>query len=328
MRQFKQKAFIMPTLGGSGGSGGSSGGEEWFNDGNTHIWIHLEEGRTSPMMGLNVNGTVTIDWGDGTEPYELTGTSQYSTVWTTTHEYASPGDYIITLAVKNGKAWFSGSSSNLEGSYFLNHSKTSSEGRNWVYRGSIMKAELGNNTGLHYHAFRNCRLLTSVKISGNCDIIDSNAFKDCYSLSSVTLNEGLKSIGNEAFLDCYSLQHIDIPNSVTDIKTKAFNSCSSLKSVNIPNNIATIGESAFANCHSLLHISIPNGITLSSSVFNCCCSACYFDLTQYTAVPTLSSTYIFYKIPDDCKILVPAVLYDEWIAATNWTTFASQIVAV
>ena len=33
------------------------------DDGSTRIYIHLNDGRTSPMLGICVNGTVTVDWG-------------------------------------------------------------------------------------------------------------------------------------------------------------------------------------------------------------------------------------------------------------------------
>jgi hypothetical protein len=54
----------------------------------------------------------------------------------------------------------------------------------------------------------------------------------------------------------------------------------------------------------------------------------FYDFTKHTVVPTLASTSVFSGIPSDCEIRVPAALYDEWIAATNWSTYAANIVAV
>ena len=59
------------------------------DDGTTRLYITLQEGRTSPMLGVGVNGTVTVDWGDGTEPDVLTGTSVSTTKWTPNHAYAA-----------------------------------------------------------------------------------------------------------------------------------------------------------------------------------------------------------------------------------------------
>ena len=52
----------------------------------------------------------------------------------------------------------------------------------------------------------------------------------------------------------------------------------------------------------------------------------YYDFRASKSVPTLSSTNAFKNIPSDCKIVVPDALYDTWIAATNWSTYASYIV--
>lgn len=35
------------------------------DDGKTRVYIHLEQGRTNPMLGVCPNGTVDVDWGDG-----------------------------------------------------------------------------------------------------------------------------------------------------------------------------------------------------------------------------------------------------------------------
>jgi hypothetical protein len=44
------------------------------------------------------------------------------------------------------------------------------------------------------------------------------------------------------------------------------------------------------------------------------------------SVPALGGASVFSNVPSDAKIIVPDALYDEWIAATNWSTHASKIV--
>lgn len=51
------------------------------------------------------------------------------------------------------------------------------------------------------------------------------------------------------------------------------------------------------------------------------------DFSNATFVPVLGGTLAF-NARDGLQILVPAALYDEWIAATNWTAYADYIVAV
>ena len=231
----REEMFLQKIAENGGGSGGSSD-VEWVGDGNTHIWISLQEGRTSPLLGVCPNGTVTVDWGDGTTPDVLTGTSTSTVKWTPIHNYAESGDYVITLTVDGTMGLYGLPSAN-DRSGILRYS-TGTDALNIVYQNAVQRVELGD---------------------------------------SVT------SIGNSAFSGCYSLTSVVIPNSVTSIDKYAFSDCPGVR---------------------------------------------YYDFTNHTAVPTLSATSAFSNISADCEIRVPAALYDEWIVATNWATYADKIVAV
>ena len=298
------------------------------DDGKTRIYIHLEDGRTSPMLGCCPNGTVTVDWGDGTEPDTLTGTSTSTAQWTPTHEYSAPGDYVIKLTVE-GSVGLAGSGSSNQYSYLLRYS-SSADTRNGVYRNAIQKVEIGDGvTTIGARAFNSCYSLSSVVIPDGVTSIDTQTlFMWCYSLSSVTIPNGVTSIGNQAFHSCYSLSSVTIPNGVTSIGTQAFYNCISLSSVTIPNGVTSIGNQAFYGC-TLSSVIIPDGVTsIGSKTFYNCYGIRYYDFTRHTAVPTLSNTDAFTGIADDCEIRVPAALADEWKAATNWATYADYIVGV
>ena len=112
------------------------------------------------------------------------------------------------------------------------------------------------------------------------------------------------STGNTGKVYCNMLQKVEIGTRITNIRSYAFNNCYSLASVVIPNSVTSIGSSAFQNCYGVA----------------------YYDFSNYTDVPTLDNTNAFSNIPTDCKIIVPDGLYDAWIAATNWSTYASYII--
>ena len=111
------------------------------------------------------------------------------------------------------------------------------------------------------------------------------------------------SIRSSLFSYCYSLKSITISHSANRIFMSAFNSCYSLTSITIPEGVKIIDDKAFNNCYTLIK----------------------FDFSQATAVPTLSNTGAFHPINQLCKIVVPDNLYDQWIAATNWSTYADYI---
>ena len=279
---------------------------KWFtDDGKTRIYIRLEEGRTSPMLGVCPNGTVTVDWGDGTTPDTLTGTSTTTVKWTPNHAYAAPGEYVIKLTV-DGEMGFYGSSSYNQYSAILRYS-SGSDARNRAYQNSVQKIEIGSG-------------VTSI---GNC------ALYNCCSLASVTIPNSVISIGYSTFSRCYSLAPVTIPNGVKSIDSDAFGYCYSLASVTIPNGVTSIVSEAFISCISLASVTIPNGVkSIDSDAFSSCYGVAFYDFSNHTSVPTLANTNAFTGISADCQIRVPASLVDEWKAATNWSTYADYIVGV
>ena len=126
----------------------------------------------------------------------------------------------------------------------------------------------------------------------------------CNMLQAVEIGRNVTSIGSYAFYSCYSLSNIVIPDSVTSIGNYAFGYCNSLSNIVIPDSVTSIGNYAFGYCYGMR----------------------FYDFSQCTSVPTLRGTSVFSSIPDDCKIVVPDNLYNEWTTATNWSTHASKIV--
>ena len=182
-------------------------------------------------------------------------------------------------------------------------------------------------TSIGTNMFRDCYSLTSVNIPDSVTSIDSYAFTGCSALKSINIPNGVTRIGSYAFRGCSSLARIDLPDSVTSIDSYAFSSCYSLMSINIPNGVTGISSSTFYYCYSLTSIVIPGGVTsIDSSAFYYCSSLSRVVVKAGTP-PTLQRSS-FGNLPSDCVIEVPAESLDSYKTATNWSTYANQIVAI
>ena len=256
------------------GTMASSGGDDPFTpiqDGKTRIYISLPDGRTSPMLGVCPNGTVVVDWGDGTATDTLTGTNTNTKQMTPKHNYAAPGDYVITLTVDGEMGFCTGSATTGATSYILVNSDAT-DTTNVIYLNSVYALEIGENVvDIAEYAFSNCYGLQSVTIPDGVTSIGNNAFRGCYTLRSLTIPDGVTSIGNYAFYYCYGLQSVTIPDSVTSIGNNAFSFCTTLRSMTIPDGVTSIGTYAFSNCYGLRSITIPDGVTsIGNNAFNNC----------------------------------------------------------
>lgn len=78
--------------------------------------------------------------------------------------------------------------------------------------------------------------------------------------------------------------------------------CSNLKKVLFTGSSPIISMNAFSNCTSLEIV----------------------DLSECTSVANLSSFTAFNGVPTTCEFRIPAALYDEWIASTNWAALYAQ----
>ena len=237
------------------------------DDGATRLHIRIASiGRmTVPLyIGQTVANGVSIDWGDGSTTETLAGTGNVNT----SHTYADPGDYIISLMPDDGCTLSFGSNSS---SYCV---MGSTKSNNIVYCNMLQDVSIGKNvTSIDKYAFYYCYSLASIKISDGVTSISYSAFENCYSLASITIPDSVTSIRYSAFDGCSSLASITIPDGVTSIGDYAFDGCSSLASIKISDGVTSIGYSAFNNCYSLASITIPDDVTsIRDYAFNNCYS--------------------------------------------------------
>jgi hypothetical protein len=121
---------------------------------------------------------------------------------------------------------------------------------------------------------------------------------------------------------------VDFPN-VTTIGGSAFYNCNSLTSVDFP-NVTSIDGYAFQKCYALTSVSLSNVTTIYGGAFMSCSALttliirsteqCYLrNSNAFSSTPIASGTGYIY---------VPAALIDQYKAATNWSTYASQFRAI
>ena len=214
-------------------------------------------------------------------------------------------------------------------------------------------------TTIDKDAFRNCTSLESIHIGKNVVSIAGSSFTGCDKLMTITVDiDGYYYVENNILINKsnYSivfiptnLEHIIIPENVKTLESlryrrmktiilneqleriekETFENCSKLESIVIPNSVTYLGNKAFDGCNSLTSVTIGNGITsIGDKVFSRCNNVQYYDFTAHINIPTLSNTNAFDEIKADCEIRVPAVLYNDWINADNWSTYSDHIVAV
>ena len=295
-------------------------------DGKTHILIHLDEGRTSPMLGCCPNGTVDVDWGDGTAHNTLTGTSVSTVKWTPAHNYAAPGDYDIKLTC-TGTMGFYGYNANNQYSGLLRYA-TEADKRNRVYQNTICAVYCAYNvTRIEACAFMYCGSLSKITISDGITSIGQNGFASCYSLTHINIPDDVNQISSLAFSNCFALSSVTIPGKLTGIGSEAFSgcrllnviipedmkngignnafaSCFRLKSITIPNGAKSIGSGIFQNCYGLKSVTIHGSVTsLGSSSFSSCYSLTDFTIPNSVTIIGASTFNNCYSLS---KITIPS----------------------
>ena len=243
--------------------------------GKTEITVELQEGRLSPCIGLGVNGTVKIDWGDGSDEEELTGTSTATTVFSRIHNYTEPGTYVIAIDVPEGAeaaingATAAAATGDYIGSFLLAKTQAAATtdadaAENQVYLSSIKTINVGNGMSIANGAFRRCARLSAITIPADVTRIGTYAFNNASSLPAITIPSGVTSIEDGTFGYCYALKTVAIPASVTTIGINVFYACTTLEAAAIPVGVTGTGSYMFYNCRKLSAITIPADVNRDS----------------------------------------------------------------
>ena len=309
---------------------------------------------------------VEVDWGDNSQPETFSGSGssnitpihQYSTIGDYVITLNPINNCELTLGIDDSNYCIVGRFSNASGIY-KNMLIKAEIGKNvinistsaFMYCFSLLYITIPKEvTNISYYSFWGCYNLLSIIIPKEITTINAYMLNSCYSLKKAIMPSRLTTISSYAFQGCYSLPIITIPNRVTSISGSNFQNCFSLLKVTIPTGITTINGYMFQSCKSLSKIVMPNTITrinatvfsgcesltkitipsqlsyINSEAFAYCFGVGIYDFSNCSSIPTLGGSSAFSGISSDCKIVVPDSLYNDWISASNWSTYSSYIV--
>lgn len=293
------------------------------DDGATRLYIRIPHyGSLSQSFKMGFTGGTqagSIDWGDGKVQAISSSSSK-----TYTHVYAEEGEYVIKIDPVDGNiiSFMRGNSLNL---YKAEVGKGVAGSDEFSVGGAANLESISLPKGFASPFRANA---TSIK----CYVIPKNTpqldlLTSCNALKHVALPNTPIQLKANVFDKCDALQRLVIPTGVTFVNpTNCISNCTGLNSLILPKEIATV-PTIYSGSYAFTYLEINNGsVVLDKTVtyypYNL--KTIYFGRCE--AVPQMQNTNVFTGLPSDCKIVVPDALYDEWIAATNWSTFASKII--
>ena len=250
-------------------------------DRKTHIVIEIPEDVPTNRRDMTLrwyqskNNGVEVNWGDGSDPeaYLMTGVADHS------HTYAIPGRYDITLEVKDGTMYFTGSQGATGyGIYGLRSNAKKYLGTrirdirigDCKYAATFQQYAISYCIGLETitipeettsaanYAFYVCGALKAFAIKGT---LYAYALYNCISLSYVSFSANTTSIPAYSLRYCYNLRGVTIPRTVKTIGNNVFNSLNKVQRFDLPPELTGIEQEAFALCDGLTEITIPAGVT-------------------------------------------------------------------
>ena len=280
---------------------------------NTDDDIYLDENDNSVYdVALNFtqtrSNTVTVDFGDGSEPVSSVTTGQCSL----THTYSvgdEPVEYTIRIQKDRYNRYLLGNEINEDSNNpitavmpskiltAINLSWDVATTNNYAFANSnisdinltpyiselavgVFKHCLGITAAvipngvlrIGAEAFWNCHNITgSITIPNSVVELGDNAFRECEKITAVTLGTGLTKINKQVFYADLALADITFPENITVIDDNAFQTCTALTTVDIPASVTRLGTSVFANCRNLNKVYLRNkNLVTDKLIFQSC----------------------------------------------------------
>ena len=293
------------------------------SNGRTQIYfdVYSDENLTRKFAhSINIAKGVTVYYGDG-KTSQNSGTG--ARVWT--KNYSSKGSYVFEIEAADGAVLGLGySGTDAQYKPFFG-SDVFNDGARYPNGSGLDKIYCGNKITYYHDYFAARHKMLKELILTPAQSIGRFAFYET-SIRCAIIPYGITSIGNQAFDSCVNLTNVVIPNSVTQLGYKEFNKAKSLRTIDLPTSITSIPEYCFGDCWFLEVATIPKTVTsIGYGAFANCYSLRLVNMSQHETVPTIDGG-ILGSYMNYAKFVVPDALYDEWVAATYWNSYSSQII--
>lgn len=268
-------------------------------DGKTQVVLQAYPELLDYSIKIAVNGSVTLDWGDGSPTVTITGNStENSALQTNTHTYAAPGEYTVTVNADDS-----------ETEYAVDMGSTRLPLR--FYGGlGLVAARIANNPFLTI-AMLPLSLTRYVNTGGDAS---STA------LRHLTIPIAFTGRGNTGMAaKCEGVISLSIPKGMP-VGTNAFSEMTRLRRITIPDGITSAPSYGFSSTESLLHILIPDtvgtipnhGVEIHQS------NASIKYIKFFTQTPPTAGASGSFKIPTSCVIMCPSGSLNDYKTATNY----------
>ena len=270
------------------------------DDGATRLYMNIPYGNkeVSLLFYFLSPNICSVDWGDGSER-DLAKTNVVLN-----HTYSNRGAYVISIHVTENYHVDLGY--NDLSVFNTNNSNNSGIPMNAAL---CYKVEMGRNMGLTTRAFRGCISLKTISMSKYTNPMATAAFQNCHIDCVVTPPTNVVNI----------FSNDNVRRVIWSVGTTNYNTAVGASKIVIPYGVTTIvniegftGEIYFPETVETMR---------GRGGFDC-----MYDFSALKRVPVLSYSLLHNASLSKLIIIVPDMLYDEWINATNWSALLNYIV--
>lgn len=295
-------------------------------DEKTHVFYEVREDTKTIYMLFGVQGTATIEWGDGSSDSTVTGSS-VGGYYYAPHTYSTAGTYEIKISVSGSMALM-GYSAGVLVTYADTAMTNPNNGLIYYYSSGVKKLWVGKNvTNINAYALSFVNI-QEISLPNNLDCA-SNAilYYNC-ACKGLVIPKPTTTIRGMTLTFCSGIEYFSLPSTITTIdsgsvmsfvpKLKYFTLTGSMtalpttflgticgmRNLTFPNTITSIPNNACTNAYSLQSIKIPSSVTtLGSNIFSSGYSCRKLDLSNLTAVTTIqASSFTNFSACEEVKL--------------------------